>query len=490
MKKIPNTLFVLLFTLLSCQVNDKNNIIPPLKKEIQINKTEDKIKTINNLLVNLKTYSTFEKNGKIGLLDQDNKEIIPPIYQEIQSIQNKFIKVKIDDKWMLFESSGKKLSEEKFDDIYLKKNNIKNIFMLKNNSKYAIFDEKIKKLTDYIYQEINYSNINSLILKTNDKWGAYDFDGKQIIYPKYDILQEVKNNIFIATLDNKSFLLEANSEKIISNKYKYIYVNTNIFNFILVRNEKDNTFLDGLIDVNGKEILEPKYNSISMLNDNYLILELNNKKSLVDKNLNDVLENKYNNISLFNNEYIIGELDGKETIFDKSLKVVESITYPYPDKEGYFLIKKDGKTGLIHKSGTKVAEPKYDHFSFLTDNFISVNIGGKIEIIGAADFGLKPRSYLNGGLYGVIDTSGKVLIKPIYESLYYSNNYFYANSSNTPIRKNRNILFDKYGKKIMESDFNLSEIYKENYIITEDYHIYGLADLNGNNIITRKYQNI
>ncbi|MEK7433705.1 MAG: WG repeat-containing protein [Cyanobacteriota bacterium] len=469
MKKIQTSLFVLLFTLLSCQVNDKNNI-PPLKKEIQVNKTDntiktEKIKTINNLLVNLKTYSTFEKNGKIGLLDQDNKEIIPPIYQEIQSVENKFIQVKIDDKWLLFEGSGKKISEEKFDFIYFFKNNVKNIFILTNNKKDAIFDENLKKMTDFIYDQIilNYSPKNYLIFKINGKYGAIDFDIKPIISPKYDFLKEtgLRNNVFIATLDNKSFLLEANTEEIISNKYRDLYEFSSIFNFLIARNEKDNIFTHGLIDLNGKEILEPKYNSISVLN----------------------------------NEYLIAELGGKETIFDKNLKIVESITYPYPDKEGYFLIKKDGKTGLLNKSGARIAEPKYDHFSFLTDNFISVNIGGTKKTQGSSL--VEPIEYIEGGLYGVIDTTGKIIIEPVYEGLFYyetylsdsyeySSNYFYTN------KNNKQFLFDKTGKKLIESDFNLGKIYKDKYIIISKARRqpYGIIDLKGNVIIEPIYKSI
>ncbi|MFN8674355.1 MAG: WG repeat-containing protein [Candidatus Sericytochromatia bacterium] len=459
MKKKFIKLLISIFLLTSCQIEQKNNIEPI------INKNGKEIKTINNLLVNLKTYSTFEKDGKLGLLDENKKEILEPLYKTIESIKNKYIKAKINEKWFLFDSNGKKIIEENVDylDTFEKKGKL--FFIFRNNDKYAIFDESTKKITGYIYEYINEHNTNEnfILLKKDGKWGLLDLDLKEVIPNKYDDLSSFKNNTFIAKLNNQNTLIDVDIQKVISNSYKNIESYEFGFGLFKVTNEINGKNIYGLIDENGKEILKTKYNEII-------------------------------NIDSYG---IVAKIDDKKELFDKNIKNVENIIYPFTDTINYVIGKDYQKTGLITKYGEKIADTKYDNFSFLDndgEDFIFINIGGEKVIEYATNFSSKNREHIYGGLNGVINIGGKIILEPIYDRIRNHGNYFFAETNNF---KNT-IVFDENGTKIFESDLFLNYILNDSYIISSKRksttdcceYLYGIIDLKGNSIIDTKYDSI
>lgn len=287
--------------------------------------------------------------------------------------------------------------------------------LLKNN----------KEILNYEYEDIQYNVLGSIfVTKRNGKYGAVNQEGTTVLYPEY-------NNVYTggmylnALKDKDIFIFDLNGNKIETNKVSktktenanyYITIDKN--NKYKVVDSKDNIIIDkdytyieylpgdyfiverdsksGIIDSNGKSVIELKYDSISRINetdilqmekdknialynlnmkeivsmDNAIVKEVKDEKAYIllysdtdfkylDKNGNILTsQNLFENNSLF-----AKNINGKWGFVDKdgNLKVQNDYELVTDfNKYGFAGIKKDGKWGSINQNGEVVQEPTYD----------------------------------------------------------------------------------------------------------------------------------
>ena len=128
----------------------------------------------------------------------------------------------------------------------------------------------------YSYKDgITNFNIDGIsIVNNGTNYGAIDTNNRVIIPFQYKDISFLKRNIYIITDSNyKFFLYNLSYEKVISKSYDFID-SSNIDSGLLVV-EKNKQF--GVIDMNGKEVIEPLYQDI-ILDDEYIIVKLEKDK--------------------------------------------------------------------------------------------------------------------------------------------------------------------------------------------------------------------
>lgn len=293
--------------------------------------------------------------------------------------------------------------------------------LLKNN----------KVILNYEYEDIQYNVLSDIfIVRRNGKIGAVTREGKSIIYPEYDnilfggiYLNAIKQNEtiifdlqgnkvetdvvsmtqtdnpnYFITIDSKNIykVTDAQGNIIIDNDYNYIEYLPGDY-FIVSRDWKN-----GVIDIEGKSLIDIKFDSIFRLNEtNLLQAETNKTKSIELYNLDmkkiigmdnatvkeceksDFASKKYimiyseNNFEYYDengNKLKAQEIFNNNTLFAKKINdkwgfvdANENIKVQNDyemvtdfNKCGFAGIKKDGKWGVINKEGTIVQEPTYE----------------------------------------------------------------------------------------------------------------------------------
>lgn len=110
-------------------------------------------------------------------------------------------------KWKLIDSSGKDVSKE-FADIVVdgngcyKKNSI--IIAAETEGKYSIYDENLKKKSDFVAEQMDICTQDSLIAFQNGgKWGFVNTAGKVIIEPGYDEAKSFSNGLAAVSLNGE-----------------------------------------------------------------------------------------------------------------------------------------------------------------------------------------------------------------------------------------------------------------------------------------------
>lgn len=227
--------------------------------------------------------------------------------------------------------------------------------------------------------------------------------------------------------------------------------------FLLKRDEKM-----GVINQDGKIILEPKFDSITIPNMHKSVFICSNgEEKKILNNENKEIFTKYSNIEAIQLTNVISE-----SMYEKNVLRFE----------------KDGKYGLLGLSGNVVLEAKYQEISSL---------------------GYKQGEILvkENNKYGIISDKGNTIIKSNYDSIesdqYYSDidgykksGYIVCNRTSDGYRYG---YFDYEGSKVLDTEYNqvtrLTHSDDKIYLAASKNGQFGLF-INNNKIINTQYQSI
>lgn len=340
--KIPNpqkAVFV-------CKKTDNTTVILNDKQE-QILSEYDNVDTIKieGTVSNLpyeKSVLKYEKNGKLGLISLEGKEITKPIYEEIQGLTNKEseLLVKKDSKYGVINSKGATIIDNKYDNVVAD-----GFYTEEDGYELSGYITSIKTQDGYRYGYINSKHKKILDTEYADVSRVVEIPDKEIVY-----LLAVKNGQ-VGIIQNEKVIIDY--------KYQDIEYHASNKTFILQRNSKY-----GLVDINGQTIIPVQYDSIEF-NGEYISATINNQVQLFSIEGNQVNDAVYNSLIKIEdkNYYITIDKSGKYGVIDSNRIVKVDNEYQYLEYLfGSYLIasKEDGKLGIITLEGSKIVDFQYD----------------------------------------------------------------------------------------------------------------------------------
>lgn len=268
--------------------------------------------------------------------------------------------------------------------------------------------------------------------------------------------------------------------------------------FILKENDKE-----GVIDKEGKRIVEPKYNKIVIPNYSYPLFfayENNNQKILDDKS-----EFKFTKKGLFNKKAVlrtvfpIEESNGEYNIVRPNIKYKENGKFglmslngieltkaiyeeirPIVEDNDCYLVKANGKEGILNEKGEEILKPEYE--SIYSMNLINTENNKK-----SIGYGFSKKNESGKDLNGYVTLNGNMLVDAKYENIIKmqidSNDHYLIVENN----KKQGVFRNQ--DKIL--DVNYDEIiYNHNYIVTKLNDKYDLYNLNGKKINKKELNQI
>lgn len=293
---------------------------------------DNKYVDITNLGTDNKSgYIVKEENGKFGIIDYSNNQVLEAKYDEIKNINRNDLYVVVDSgKIKLIRKSGEEVLAKGFDNIH----------------------------------EILANEQNGIIYIKSGKYGVMNLSGDITIDAEYDYLTEGKSGILIAKKDNKYGIIDLAKEEKIPFEYNMISYNNKADIYIT----EDSNFSSKILNSNFEAKLEG------------ILLSLDSDKGYIKMKVGD--EYKYYNFkfeekseaSIFTNRTLfLSKKDGKYGFVDKNGKVI--VDYIYDDAveqndSGFIAVKKDGKWGSLDYKGKVIQEPKYNLDDYLLVDFI------------------------------------------------------------------------------------------------------------------------
>ncbi|MCJ1806288.1 MULTISPECIES: WG repeat-containing protein [Flavobacterium] len=344
-----------------------------------------------------------KKNEKYGVLNQSLKQIIPIIYQNIESenIVKGYLDIKMNfkpkrnnlyiasknDKYGIINDQNQILIPFKYERI----DKFQDGFIFTKNSKVGFIDKNLKIIIKEEFEDINrYANSpnNTWIVKVQDKWGLINEKLDFIIKPIYNSLEfNQKQNLLTYSLtDGKYGIMDINENILLDEiKCKFIKSENNYFRLyddynnlsisqIILKNDLTLKFELG-------DIL--KFSEISGNIDKELIaVQKNGKYGFINKDGKLIIpyqyDGAYSSIDTFSapvlkdgkwgyinskNEILIDfKFTGNMYPFENG--IAEYYFNPNQSKQGYNW----NKNGLIDLKGNIIAEPKYERIKFLIED--------------------------------------------------------------------------------------------------------------------------
>ena len=262
-------------------------------------------------------YITISPDNLYGIIDFNSNVIFENKYLDIKNIysSNKYA-VKIEDKYRIIDKTEKVLLEKEFEDIGDISNNE---IIYKESGKYGLINTDGEIKIQPQYEDLKFIDNSSYISKTNGKYGIINSNNEvQLDYKYIDIEYISSSGIIVAKVsdndyelfDKTSMTLKLNANDIELNE-KYIVVTignqTKYYNFkfeeksaksIFINNtvfvdKKDNKY--GFIDTNSDIVVDYKYDEATEFNEyGFAGVKLNGLWGVIGLDGKEIISPKYN----------------------------------------------------------------------------------------------------------------------------------------------------------------------------------------------------
>ena len=374
-------------------------------------------------------------------------------------------------------------------------------FMWNNQKNDYSLEGLAKVVTNYDAIENFYDGM-AMVTK-GDKYGFIDKMGNEVIpciyeYSGMEANFNFSDGLALVYKDNGLYFINKKGEKAFSFNYDWSEGFSEGF-ALVCKNEKY-----GFIDTSGKEIVPLIYDYANHFSDGMAAVIKGDKYGYIDKTGKLVIPIAFEGLDEMNEAYSFREglaqieKNGKLGFIDTSGKEVIPCKYDiaYGFSEGLAVIMKGEKYGFIDTKGNEIIACEFDSADSFTNGNAVVKKNGKYSVIdksgkvlfsssdeirGFKD-GLAMVSSSSGDktLHGFIDTNGKEIIPPIYDTWYDFSEGLVAVSKdgiNGYIDKNGKSTFDYLSadniakiKEKQENDRNKEEKYnEENYRVGIEY---------------------
>ena len=421
-----------------------NTVIEPSYREMIIipNKKRDIFLCTYDINVKDNTYKTKALNSK-------NEEIFTE-YESIESISNidrnnyvfyeqNVLKVSKNGKKGLIDGSGKEILKCEYDEI-LPIRNTEKVYKVKKDGNYGIVDEKGKIIIEPQYEEMEKISDNVkegfVVKKKDSKRGVIDYFGKTILDLNYEEIKNIYNEKYIV-------IKEQGNEKLVDRDGKVVLENTGNEIIGFSKNIQDDIIIKkdgkiGVINIEGKNIIEPQYEELEETKPGAYIAKKDGKYGVIDSKNDKMLEFEYETINYYSKADILVAQDKelKDYIIDNKYEIkTEGILIDLDEEKEYFEIRQGDSN-------------KYYNFKF--EEKLAKDVDKSSTL-----FPIKKE-----GKYGFADEKDNIVIEPKYDEVTKQNAYGFSG-----IKKDGKWgCIDKEGMIIQEPVYNLQEYFKIDFI--------------------------
>lgn len=286
---------------------------------------------------------------------------------------------------------------------------------------------------DELMLDMHLASKRFLPFKRQNLWGFMDENGKELIKPQYEFVEEFYEGLALAGKEGKVGYIDKNNKVVIPFEYD------EAFSFdegiaVVVKDEKY-----GLIGRLGKELLGFKYDFIGPFNEEMAVIANDTAYGYINMKGELTIPITLEYAGDFFNGHAVVQMNGKKGMIDKSGKVIIPFNYQWLEPlndQGLCRAKNDSLFGILDHNGSERLPFEYDLIDELTRDFnivVKENKYGYINNKGAIAIPLRfpfnqsalfncrfenhHARYVDNGKVGVIDTAGKQVFPAIFEDV-------------------------------------------------------------------------
>lgn len=315
--------------------------------------------------------------------------------------------------------------------------------------------------------------------KYNGKFGAINSKGKWLIEPIFDSINNFYNGFADTYKNGKNGLIDTEGKLVIDYDYDFIGLVENERVLVLKEN------LYNFADLTGNLISETSFSDADDFSEELASVQFNEngKWGYIDVNGNLKIDTLFSLAYEFKNgfaeveiettdtttvnpKYIVLEQKFYDCIIDKSGKIIDTIEYKKKKRKFPLIGSANTNTlGKLNRFGDTIMQKRYRAFGYPQGEFMWYKTNGK---------------------YGLADTTGTILIKPIYEDL----TYFSSNGLAVAKRNGKYGYINNKGDIIIDFKYDDARGFKYDLAPVKINSKWGFIDANGTFKIKPKFENI
>lgn len=310
-------------------------------------------------------------------------------------------------------------------------------------------------------------------------WGFINTEGEFVIDPQFDIANDFQDNgLAVVGNNNRYGLINIEGNNIVQAKYNYIQPFSEGRAVVEEYNEDLPKFK--MIDEKGNEITKKAYSFIGSLHEGRAIFQQNGLYGYLDASGKEVIPANYSSAENFSNgKAIVKVKDNKHQLINHSGKVLQTYPYPYVGNlsDGLLAFSKsdwfdENRTmGYLNEKGEVVIEPKFKYADEFKEGRAIVRMANSI---------------LQNSEEGLINTKGEWVLKPLFNDIKLLGQGRVAvgkaiNQGN-PIAGSIYTLATSDGKFLTKFEFDDISEFKDGYAAATNKKETFFIDLQGNRI--------
>ncbi len=414
-------------------------------------------------------YKIVDNTKKYGIIDKQGNNVLDAIFDHI-IIFSKHFALRSNGEVSVVTHDLKEVFMCNYNSII----EFKSSYLVEQDYLFGIINKMGEIQVDIIYDKIVETlDEKTFIVYTNEKAGILK-DGGYLLEPKYDKVIETKNGVFFTYTNDKAGLFDFNNELLIEPSFDNISLFDSEGYAIASAN---NNY--GFINTKGEWIIFPIYSKVAEFDENNLsVVRSGYYHGIIDRKGRFVIKPIYNYCKNKDGNYLVSK-DGDKFLLDKDGNTIDQIIDSFDEKEfdvnSLCVTNVNGLFGLKDKQENIIVQPTYNYISHLSRDLYM---------------------FFDSNKLGLIDSLGNVVLTPIYSanswliyndsliSLMSANSYYIFKFDNHELIKldcESIGQFDEAGLAIAEGKFNYYGLVntRGEWVASPVYEDIGKRDSNG-----------
>jgi hypothetical protein len=439
---------------------------------------------------------TFYKSNK-GLITREGIIKLEPKYREIEIDDSGKIQALQEDEWYFYDGNNTKL-----------KTIIANSLQAVAKNKYVLFTNGMAQLVDEHLTPISipFSSIGSFtnnraVFHDHGKAGILQLDGTLIVPANFDSIY-TSGSAYLGmrhSAQKQTWTLISLEGNVLTQKpYESIEPIGEKYYRVRYRQHA------GVIDYNGREIINCTYDSILQNKDNLMVVSFRGQQGIIDiseswkvtpRNAKLILLGNYRYLEITPTKTFLKSLDGNTIYFtenkldvfpdhiiehlssgdfwkldlngriiDRQIHPDKSVETVFIEHEGFRAIKKNGKYGFIDSQARLRIANRYDDVKPFSDGYAGIKLLGR---------------------WGYINKEDQITVQPIYDEVFpFIDGYARVK------QRDHYGLINKQGKEILPCRYERIELLPTGNFIIQINNLYGLASTSGKILIQPRYSSL
>lgn len=350
--------------------------------------------------------AVYTSNGQQGFINTSGKVVIATVYDEAYSFQGNRCVVKKMDKYLLLNKAGEVVATlpDKimpiFGDMYMEGPRPSwkydpNYILIQHTDNYlmGLIDSSGNVLLQPIYSSLSLPMQGTMIATLGEKTGLINVTGKEITAANYSYIYPAGQALFLGETDTqKSQLLDAQGRPRFQGAFTTLYKGAGDF-FIASRDS-----LMGVINITGKELIPFRYSGLTSQLDLFVVYDQNGKAGAINMQNKTLLPIQYDEIEVLSSTRFLVTQNNKRGLMDASGKWLLQPEFDLADMGGDYhegmaapeqqqhavLLFKQGVGQLYNLNGQLISDKNWLYSGYTDENgFLSMtDCSGRESMVG------------------------------------------------------------------------------------------------------------